>query len=437
MNDGRRESATTTWMFRCLLAAMLLWGLPTPPGRVSGAASGELFASPGGSGNDCTRTDPCTLSTALGIAQANGLDDVITLAPGTYASANYAYAADDGMSLTLRGRPGALPDEVILDGGGSGTPLHLQSFGATSSVIVMGLTIQGGTGSGMHVYCDDGRLDVTLDRVTIRNNSAHTDGGGINIEASPSYMNSGNATAVVEIRDSLIQGNRAGKRGGGVKAHSGYGDSLVELRLVNTLVHGTQAMWSGGGIDLAANEIGDNNALRAIVVGSTITDNVADVAGTGSEIGGGVHAYAYSGLGAAVTLDLYNSIVYGNRLSSGAQQDVSLGEWGGDWGRGNTVVNAHHCDIGNVQVNDSRSSPDYNPDSVISANPRFREPTAGDYRLQPISPCIDRGTHAVPTPPGLPTADLDGEPRVSGAAPDLGAYEVQLESVYLPAVLRG
>ncbi len=49
----------------------------------------------------------------------------------------------------------------------------------------------------------------------------------------------------------------------------------------------------------------------------------------------------------------------------------------------------------------------------LSADPRFVDVSKADYRLQPGSPCIDRGAVI----PGI----TDG--RFHGRAPDLGAYE--------------
>jgi hypothetical protein len=56
----------------------------------------------------------------------------------------------------------------------------------------------------------------------------------------------------------------------------------------------------------------------------------------------------------------------------------------------------------------------------IALDPQFVAPAGGDFRLACTSPCIDRGASAVP---GMPATDLDGQPRVVGAAPDMGAYE--------------
>jgi len=55
-----------------------------------------------------------------------------------------------------------------------------------------------------------------------------------------------------------------------------------------------------------------------------------------------------------------------------------------------------------------------------SADPRFADPDAGDYTWGADSPLRDAGTDAVP----LPAFDLLGRPRVSGAAVDLGPWEL-------------
>ena len=81
-----------------------------------------------------------------------------------------------------------------------------------------------------------------------------------------------------------------------------------------SLVYGNRTNWSGGGIDVSASEVGENNVTRAVVINSTITDNVADAEDAGEETGGGIHVYAYGGTGAIASLDLYNTIVYATLL---------------------------------------------------------------------------------------------------------------------------
>lgn len=54
----------------------------------------------------------------------------------------------------------------------------------------------------------------------------------------------------------------------------------------------------------------------------------------------------------------------------------------------------------------------------IVADPRFRNPRAGDFRLLPSSPAVDRGVR-----PGY-TRDLSGTRLpLAGKAPDAGCYE--------------
>lgn len=71
---------------------------------------------------------------------------------------------------------------------------------------------------------------------------------------------------------------------------------------------------------------------------------------------------------------------------------------------------AQHCNI----------EGGYPGEGNISADPLFADLAAGDYHLLPGSACIDSGTSNVQ---GLAQADMDGEPRISGARVDIGADE--------------
>jgi hypothetical protein len=66
----------------------------------------------------------------------------------------------------------------------------------------------------------------------------------------------------------------------------------------------------------------------------------------------------------------------------------------------------------------------------ISADPLFRDRTAGDFHLSSRSPCIEAGTSD-----GAPATDFDGVSRPQGGEIDIGAYEQGQPSLWLPLVL--
>jgi hypothetical protein len=71
----------------------------------------------------------------------------------------------------------------------------------------------------------------------------------------------------------------------------------------------------------------------------------------------------------------------------------------------------------------------------INTNPRFVEPVAGDYHLQPDSPCINAGDPGYI--PGPNETDLDGNRRVMGGRIDMGAYEFYINTVPVACIVGG
>ena len=64
----------------------------------------------------------------------------------------------------------------------------------------------------------------------------------------------------------------------------------------------------------------------------------------------------------------------------------------------------------------------------IWGDPAFVDPDGGDYHIGPASAARDAGVDA-----GV-TTDIDGDPRLPGSAPDIGADEAR--AIYLPLVVR-
>jgi len=116
--------------------------------------------------------------------------------------------------------------------------------------------------------------------------------------------------------------------------------------------------------------------------------------------------YLYHGQGGIATV--VNSILWGNgtnlELRDGSVITVTYSDIEGGWpGEGN-----------------------------INADPLFRAPQDGDYRLREDSPCVDTGTAD-----GAPDEDIRGVPRPEGEGYDRGAHEFfEFFACYLPLILR-
>ena len=109
---------------------------------------------------------------------------------------------------------------------------------------------------------------------------------------------------------------------------------------------------------------------------------------------GGIHVAA-TGVGVVT-----NSIVWGN---SGLSISSDPG----------TSITVTYCDIqGGLFSGDPTN---------ISADPLFIDPASGDYHLSSSSPCVDMGNSGAAA---VLLTDLDGTPRITGAAVDIGADEV-------------
>jgi hypothetical protein len=67
------------------------------------------------------------------------------------------------------------------------------------------------------------------------------------------------------------------------------------------------------------------------------------------------------------------------------------------------------------------STPDLGWAFNITNEPAFADLPVANFHLQTNSPCINSGANLY----AAPGPDLDGNPRVSGGKPDIGAFEVQ------------
>lgn len=128
---------------------------------------------------------------------------------------------------------------------------------------------------------------------------------------------------------------------------------------------------------------------------------------------------------------LWNCTVAGNSASSTAGGVVSTA-WNSiiidniaPDATSNYYIDDEFCSCAPLNYCCTQPLPTYGV-SNITADPAFINPAAGDFHLQPGSPCIDVGTNY-----GATATDLDGNPRIVGATIDFGAYEFQGGSIYI------
>jgi hypothetical protein len=224
----------------------------------------------------------------------------------------------------------------------------------------------GGYGGG-GVMADSG----TIERSTISGNTARHAGGA--------YAVSG----VMNIVDSTVSGNTATASGaGGIRAEYG-------LTIVNSTISGNTAVSFGGGIEFGS---------EASISNSTIVFNQA-------ADGGGIRGFNGS------TLAMTSSIVALNAAGPGNS----------DIGNVTSVDGSHNL----IMVTGAAVPPDtLTGDPGIGVLANNGGPTQ-THALLPASIAIDTGAN-----PAALATDQRGFARSAGAATDIGAYELQPDSIF-------
>jgi putative NIF3 family GTP cyclohydrolase 1 type 2 len=145
--------------------------------------------------------------------------------------------------------------------------------------------------------------------------------------------------------------------------------------------------------------------------GSAVARNVTAIA-TGPGSVGIASSYAFNPLGpgsvGTFTLDLKNAI------ASGGKADLEAADTLGFGGAAKLIVAHSNFDVAANGPNGTVIDAGGNQ----TAPPLFLDAAAGDYREGAGSPTIDAGVNDQLSP-----LDLDGNARLLGAAPDIGAFE--------------
>jgi len=412
-------------------------------------------------------TTPEEFQSALTEAQSNEEDDTINVAAGTYnitSTLHYSsYDGDSGHKLTIQG---AGADKTVLDGRESVQILYINtdadynSGDSSGDVTIKGMAFENGNGGdGGGVYVHGSSINITIKECTFSGNSADY-GGGVY-----AYSDSGTIT----ITNNTFSGNSADYWGGGVYARGVYArGGTGTVNITNNTFSGNSAL-DGGGVDaysgtgtvnITNNTFSGNSASHGGGVwgdsGSgtvTITNNT--LSGNSADYGAGVYAYSDSGtitianntfsknsaddhgagvyvrlMGDSATSNIYNNILFGNTTNAdGNDGDDLYVNSDGDGNYIGSTINLYNNDFsGNADFDTGQSedlyitlTDNYHHANNIQKDPQFVDSENGDFHLKPSSPCIDKGTADAPE---LPDTDFEGDPRIVGAAPDIGADEV-------------
>ena len=196
-----------------------------------------------------------TLRAAMVATNATAISDLIVLpSTGTITLTQGQLEVTANSALTITGG-------ATISGGNASRVLMIKP-GAT--VRLERLTIADGRvpddGAGIAI---DGSTNVTLDRVTVRNNVANLSGGGI--------YNGGTLTV---LRSTLSNNTATSYSGGGIASR------WEELTLMHSTLSGNTAGQKGGGLD--------SRAMATTIAFSTLVGNSAPD-------GGGIHASQSAG----------------------------------------------------------------------------------------------------------------------------------------------
>ena len=306
-----------------------------------------------------------TIQDAVNAANAN---DTVLVTNGVYATGG-----------APNGSP-AMSNRVVI-----AKAITVQSVNGSSVTLIQGAPdpVTGGLGTNATrcVYMSAGLLTG----FTLTNGYTRTDGSWNTQQGGGGALVTGGV-----ISNCVVTACTAAHFGGGLDlfggdamncsifkntAYAGGGMKLEGSSAYNCLLHDNRATDSGGGAFFY-----QGGTLGS----STVVNNSA------TNGGGGVYCY----LGG----NSYNNIIYFNTNNGSANNWATNG---GSTFRSNCTTPA---------------DPDDN--RVVTDDPRLINPAAGDYRLQPGSPCVDTGLDDYLSG----ASDLAGNPRII-AYLDIGAYE--------------
>ena len=374
-----------------------------------------------------------SLREAINAANANPDLSIISFDPTVFGTAQI---------IQLQSELPTLASNLEIQGTSAGltvrrdalTSFNIFQVSYTATVVLRDLTVTNGApdygSGGVH---NSGTL--TVDHCVISDNMSPGDGGGIE--------NYGTLT----VTHSTIYGNSAGSGGGGIQSWS-------TLTVTDSIIRDNTATYGGGGIDIgegsatvsgstiSANSAPAGGGMRHLgsglltVSNSTISGNSA-TGSTTADGGGAFHLNAnYGGGGTGATLDSVTITANTAPNQSGGSRQ---GLWAaaGDLSLRNTIIvgngtqDLEHdggtlLSLGHNLIGMTNAATSFTATGDQAAiTDAGLEPLADNgggtatHALKLASPALNAGATSL-------TVDQRGEPRPSGSAADIGAFELYI-----------
>jgi hypothetical protein len=348
-----------------------------------------------------------------------------------------------GIGLVENPSPGALPTLVVNASTFSGSSSRAMELWGNAQFTDCVVEKNGnGALSAILVAAGDAGRTITFDRCKIRDNQ------GTGLLASPST-----GTTVI-IRRSEVTGNNSslpppGPGNGGVPHAGGVHVNAPGVQIVESKIVGNRTTSVGGGVYFASTL--DQGVGRSAIVNSLIAGNSAAIHGGGiasatasfsvlnSTIvgnsapgGGGAWLDTFSRDPVAIhrTVSVVNTAIVGNAAPLGSAIVIEL--------FATPPTSVFHDVVtlaGDTYASSFSNTPSPSPlgaGGFAVPDPVFVAAASGDYRLGGGSPLINRGDSApinAYIAAGGAATDLAGQPRIAGAAVDIGAYETAAPGV--------
>lgn len=356
-------------------------------------------------------------------------NDVIWVAPGTYSVPTNPGVGPlgetnivtiNGLAVTLRSSNGVSAAETVIDGWGRYRGLYLIP-GSSERITIEGLTIsncRATNGGAIYMQANNSRTAVVQNCI-IRDNTAHSSGGGIYIGPRQFY------SFRYELSNCVFQGNQVTNGSGGA-VHANVRQAYVKGVFRNCNVISNSASADAGAFFF-------NDAPRAEIENCVFKHNSA----------GGRGGVIFSRQGPAI---FRNSLFYGNE--SGSYGEAVGLENNCTFTFVNTTISDHTGDalsmqesgnaiqfVNTIVYNDTLENQGAQSftnccldpaithatgSNIITNDPGFADEANGNYRLTSASPCRNTGTNQAWM---VGAEDLDGNPRLDSRIVDIGAYE--------------